>query len=315
MQLSSLLGNEELKKRLTADLRGGRLSHCYLLSGPEGSGKHTLARLLAAAMECTQPDAPCLCCAQCRKVLEGVHPDVVTMDDEKKKTVGVDLARQARAELYIRPGEGRRKIYIFPRAQDLTPQAQNALLKVLEEPPEYGAFLLLAERAEAMLPTVRSRCVELHLLPVSEKEALPLLREKFPDKDDAALRRALRLSEGRIGKALHALQEDEKPDPLALELCEAYARQDALRLTQTLLQLERRKREQLLPILRQVRATLAQALAKKCGAAQTEETPFVSARTTADLTKACHALEEAIRAAEANGGVGHVCGFLAVTLR
>ncbi len=315
MRFSSLLGNEELKKRLTADLRGGRLSHCYLISGPEGSGKHTLARLLAAAMECTESDAPGLRCTQCRKVLENVHPDVVTVDDDKKKTVSVDLARQARAELYIRPGEGKRKIYVFPRAQDLTPQAQNALLKVLEEPPEYGAFLLLADHAEAMLPTVRSRCVELPLLPVPEKEALPYLRELFPGKDDAELRRALRRGEGWIGQAQRILREDEKPDPLAGELCEAYAKQDALALTQTLMKLERRKREQLLPILRQVRGTVAEALAHRCGAPQTEETPFVSARTTADLTKACRSLEEAIRAAEANAGVGHVCGYLAVTLR
>ena len=315
MSLASLLGNEELKKRLTADLRGGRLSHCYLLSGPAGSGKRTLARLLAAGMECTESNAPCLSCPQCRKVLDGVHPDVVTVDDEEHKTVSVKLARQAREDLYVRPGEGKRKIYVFPRAQDLTPEAQNALLKALEEPPEYGAFLLLADRAEAMLQTVRSRCVELPLQPVSEAEALPLLREKFPEKDDAALRRALRRGEGWIGRTLDVLREDEKPDPLAQELCEAYAKQDALALTQTLMKLERRKREQFIPVLRQVRGTLAEALAQKCGAPQKEEIPFAFARTTADLSKACRYLEEAIRAAEANGGVGHVCGYLAVTLR
>ena len=268
MSLSGLLGNAELKKRLSADIRGGRLSHCYLLSGPEGSGKHVLARLLAAAMECTSPDAPCLRCEQCRKVLENVHPDVITMEEEDKdkKSVSVKLARRAREELYIRPGEGKRKIYLFPRAQDMTPQAQNALLKVLEEPPAYGAFFLLADRAEAMLTTVRSRCVELQLLPVQEAEALPLLRKTFPDKDDAALRRALRLGGGWIGQAEKLLREDVKSDPLAEELCESFAKQDKLALTQTLCKLERRKREQMLPVLRQARETLAEALARKSGA-------------------------------------------------
>ncbi|MBR2366067.1 MAG: DNA polymerase III subunit [Oscillospiraceae bacterium] len=314
MSLSTLLGNEELKKRLTADLRAGRLSHCYLLSGPEGSGKHTLARLLAAAMECTASEPPCLCCGPCRKVLDGVHPDVAEVDDDTKKTVSVELARRARTELYVRPGEGKRKVYLFPRAQDLTPQAQNALLKVLEEPPEYGAFILLSDRAEAMLPTVRSRCVELALQPVSERDALPFLRERFPEKDDAALRRALRIGEGWIGRVQKILREEEKPDPLAEELLDAYAGQDALALTQALFKLERRKREQMLPVLRQVRETLIAALAQRSGR-QTEETPFASARTTAELSDACRLLSEAIHAAESNAGVGHVCGYLAVTLR
>ena len=318
MSLSSLLGNEELKKRLSADIRNGRLSHCYLLSGPEGSGKHVLARLLAAAMQCAQADAPCLHCEQCRKVLENVHPDVITMEEEDrtKKTVSVKLARQAREELYIRPGEGKRKIYIFPRAQDMTPQAQNALLKVLEEPPAYGAFLLLADRAEAMLPTVRSRCVELQLLPVPEREALPLLGKRFPDRDDAALRRALRLGGGWLGQAEKLLQEDGKSDPLAETLYESFLRQDELVLTQTLCKLERRKRDQLLPVLRQTRKILAEALARRSGApSETEETSLASRRTAAELMRACRVLQEAIRAAETNVGVGHVCGFLTVMLR
>ena len=89
MGFETLLGNEALKQRLSAALAKGQLSHCYLLSGPEGSGKHTLAKLLAAAMQCTQPQKPCFHCAQCRKVLDGMHPDVITVDEPDKKSISV----------------------------------------------------------------------------------------------------------------------------------------------------------------------------------------------------------------------------------
>ena len=168
MGFGALLGNEQLKENLSAARRKGRMSHFYLLSGPQGSGKHTLASLIAAAMLCEAPDGPCGVCQHCRKVLSGSHPDYITIDDPSKKTVPVDLIRQARADIFVRPNEGSKKIYLFPRAQDMGIPGQNALLKVLEEPPSYGVFLLLTDNPEKLLPTVRSRCVELKLRALPE---------------------------------------------------------------------------------------------------------------------------------------------------
>ena len=176
MNFGTLLGNDTLKQRLAAVLSGGKLHHSYLLCGPVGSGKHTLAQLLCAAMECTAPQKPCLRCPQCHKVLHGTHPDIITVDDPEKKQLPVKLIRETCADLYIRPNEGTKKIYLIPRAQDLNPQGQNALLKCMEEPPEYGVFLLLTDNAERLLPTVRSRCVELRLQPLPESVLLPALR-------------------------------------------------------------------------------------------------------------------------------------------
>ena len=163
MGFETLLGNDQLKENLHAARRKNRLSHFYLLSGPRGAGKHTLADLIAAAMLCKEPDGPCGVCRSCRKVLSHNHPDYITIDDPTKKTVPVDLIREARADIFVRPNEGDKKIYLFPRAQDMGIPGQNALLKVLEEPPAYGVFLLLTDNPEKLLPTVRSRCVELKL--------------------------------------------------------------------------------------------------------------------------------------------------------
>ena len=157
MGFETLLGNERLKENLTGSLGRGRVSHFYLISGPEGSGKHTLAKLLSAALMCENNNRPCLKCAACRKVMEDLHPDCITVTDPEHKAVPVKQVRQVRDDMFIRPNEGIRKIYIFP--QELGVEGQNALLKILEEPPSYGAYLLLTDNPEQLLPTVRSRCV------------------------------------------------------------------------------------------------------------------------------------------------------------
>ena len=149
MGFETLLGNSRLKENLTGAIRQGRISHFYLISGPLGSGKKTLARLLAAAMQCTAGEKPCGVCKDCRKALQNTHPDVIWVEDPEHKTVSVRIVRQMRESIFIRPNEGQRKIYIFP--QELGPEGQNALLKVLEEPPAYGAFLLLTDNVSRNL--------------------------------------------------------------------------------------------------------------------------------------------------------------------
>ncbi len=318
MDFGGFLGNDSLKSRLTAALAAGKTSHSYLLSGPRGSGKRTLARVLAAALQCTSGGVkPCRQCAQCRKVLADAHPDVVVVDDLEKKTVGVDLSRWTKTDLYIRPNEGRKKIYLFPRAQDMNGPAQNALLKVMEEPPEYGVFLLLADRAESLLPTVRSRCVELALSPVGEAEALELLRRENPDAGEDALRQAFLRGGGFVGAALELLRLDGVRDERAESIAAAYAVGDRLTLTGTLCKMEKLKREQLLPILQQTQALVAEALSAKArrgqagGAAQ-----LLAEKKTAERLLAVYKdLQRAMDAANANVGVGHVCGFLASRLR
>ena len=159
MAFEQLLGNQRIKENLNTSLAKGRISHFYLLCGPAGSGRHTLAKLLAAAILCQDSQKPCLGCGPCRKIMNGTHPDFITIDDPEHKNVAVKLIRAFREDVYIRPNESEHKIYLFP--QDLGLEGQNALLKTLEEPPKYGVFILLTDNPEKLLPTVRSRWVEL----------------------------------------------------------------------------------------------------------------------------------------------------------
>lgn len=169
MELSALAGNERIKERLFhAEQRG--LSHAYIISGPAGSGRHTLAAALAAAMLCTgRGEKPCGRCVPCQKVIKKIHPDLsVITGPGEGKPITVDQVRALRSDAYIRPNEGERKVYLLERADQMNSAAQNAMLKLLEEGPPYAAFLLLADNAGGLLQTVRSRCEELALTAASK---------------------------------------------------------------------------------------------------------------------------------------------------
>ena len=166
MPLSTLKGNHSLKEQLLPRLSGGVLGHALTLSGPAGSGKHTLAAILSRAMVCSGTGTkPCGDCPACRKALAGIHPDIITVAPlEEGKQITVDQVRQMRADAHIRPNEAPRKVYVIEQADQLRSEAQNAMLKLLGEGPAYAAFLLIAENPGGLLATVRSRCETLSLI-------------------------------------------------------------------------------------------------------------------------------------------------------
>ena len=316
MGFDALVGNEQLKSDLSAARRKGKMAHFYLISGPRGSGKHTLADLLAAAMLCQEPDAPCGVCKTCRKVLGHIHPDDITIDDPEKKTVPVDLIRQARADIYIRPNEGARKIYRFPRAQDMGIPGQNALLKVLEEPPEYGVFLLLTDNPDKLLPTIRSRCVELKLRPLTPDQLRPVLQREFPEADAEDIAAAVMRSGGYLGQAKELLSGAGYSEQTEI-FAAAYAQRNVLQLLQTLVPMEKWKRDALIPVLTEWLEVLEQALVIRSGlpGGAKLSAQIAGGRSSAELMRAVEALKKAIDYARGNVSCAAVCAWLQWQLR
>ncbi len=315
MEFAGFLGNAELKRRLSASFEAGRTSHCYLLCGPGGSGKRTLAKLLAQALQCTERETPCGRCAQCRKVLTDSHPDVIRVDDPEKKTVYVDLIRRLQADAYIRPNEGRHKVYVIPRAQNMNESAQNALLKLIEEPPSYAVFLLLTDNADKLLPTVRSRCAVLRLEPVPRAAAMTWLAAQCPGKSQDALAAAYVRSGGYLGQARDMLA-GELTQPQTAQFAEAFAAHDGFSMIQLLCAMEKLPRDRLLEILLQWKQLLTDALTVRAGLPGGELAMAMGqGRTARDLAAAAETVQKAMDACNANIGTGHICGWLAAELR
>ena len=317
MSFDSLLGNRRIKENLSRSMASGHISHFYLISGPQGSGRRTLAKLLAAAILCQGRSKPCLSCNPCRKVMEGLHPDFITVDDPEKKTVSVELIRQARADMYVQPNEADHKIYLFPRAQDMRAEAQNALLKILEEPPKYGVFILLTDNPERLLPTVRSRCTELSLSPLDENTLRAALKQEFPSAPEEDLSAAIARSGGFLGQAKEELTQGVQTAPQTVEFSAAFACRDTLALAKLLASMEKQKRDQLIPILQQWLQLLENSLACRSGmpAVSAAARDIGARRSPKDLMSAIDALQKAIEYAQGNISPSAVCGWLSWELR
>lgn len=317
MGFEALLGNDRLKQNLTGAFARNRISHFYLISGPEGSGKHTLANLLAAAALCSESQKPCGHCSHCRKVLAGTHPDYILVDDPEKKNIPVDLIRSARADIYIQPNEADRKVYMIPRAHDMLPPSQNALLKILEEPPAYGVFILLADNPEKMLPTIRSRCVELTMTALPESDLRQALEREYPQAEPEQLSGAIIRSGGYLGQAKQIMEASEDTTQTTIAFLKSYAQADAMGLMQVLTAMEKWKREPLTQELERWLQALANALTARSGIAPTQPMAAqISAnRSAKDLTHAIDALRKCLEYAQCNVSVGAICGYLLWELR
>lgn len=296
MGLELLAGNETLKRRLTARFDADEPGHAYLISGPEGSGRHTLAGLLAAAMVCAgKARRPCLDCPACRKAMGGIHPDIVCIAPEKEGgELSVEQIRRMRADAYVRPNEARRKVYLIERADRMNASGQNAMLKVLEDGPEYAVFLLIAENPGALLPTVRSRCEALTLFPVSEEEARRWLRARYPDLPEERLSRAARDAQGLLGRAAALLDGgQEQEDELAEQVIRLWLDGKEPELAELCIGMERWERTRF--------AALLDAVTRRLRGRQEDPTRVL---------RLAALLDELRQAAAVNTGVGHLAGWL-----
>ena len=207
-----LLGNEETKRRIGRAIEAQTIPHAFLIGGPSGSGKSTLAMEIAAAMNCqmaeTEEALPCGRCNNCRRIYDGNYPDVKILAKKKDKaTLGVDLVKDFREDMFLSSTESEHKIYIIDDAESMTPEAQNALLKVLEEPPSSVIILLLAKECDRILTTIKSRA---QYIPMSrfddEALAVQLLSTSAEARamkatDSARFKGLIMSADGRLGLA------------------------------------------------------------------------------------------------------------------
>ncbi len=256
-----LAGNARIVRAIRA-AGGDNPFHAYIISGPDGSGKRLAARELSSALVCTADVAlrPCGECLACRKVSHATHPDVRILEAEGKESFLVGQSRELRAEAARLPNEGRHKVFILPDAGYMNEAASNALLKVLEEPPEYAVMVLLCENAASLPQTVRSRCVELRMRPVEEAEGLAVLKPRFPDLSQAQLAAALKKAGGLIGIAEDALLGRDRSDDVAREAARAIFAKDEFALLSALMSLERAGKEEIRAQLASLAGILGRAL-------------------------------------------------------
>jgi len=208
MRFSDIKGQDAIKEHLSKAVTGQKVSHAYMIQGEQNAGKMTLARAFAANLLCenrTDGDA-CEECLPCKKVADGNHPDVLYVTHEKNDITVDDIRSQINGTVDIRPYESTYKIYIIDDAERMNIQAQNALLKTLEEPPAYVVILLLATNQDRFLPTILSRCVKLHLVPVEDEIIEKDLIKRYQLADYQA-RMYASFAQGNYGKAM-ALAED-----------------------------------------------------------------------------------------------------------
>lgn len=213
--------NEKEKAALFAEINRGIISHAYIVEGAPGVGKRSFAAAAAKAILCTGKDKPCGICSACRKCDEGNHPDLHLFSPEGS-SFKVDLVRDIKKGVILSPGEGDRSVYILHSAQAMTASAQNALLKVFEEPPPGTVFFLLTEKKEALLPTVRSRGRMIRLSAAEDGTVEAFLKERFPKADQTSIAEAVRIAEGSLGKGEAVLKKEGKTErDAALKLCDS----------------------------------------------------------------------------------------------
>lgn len=200
-----LAGNDRVRAAVSAAVAEKRIPHAILLEGDRGTGRHTLARFLSESAVCGGENPPCGDCRGCHLAQTGAHPDItVTAPEDGKKNITVAQIRALRSEAYVKPHMAIRRVFVIDRADSMNEQAQNALLKVLEEPPGDIIFILIAESAAALLDTIISRCTVLSLVPPEMPEALEYLK-KNSSYGGERIKEALDSTGGNIGAALETL--------------------------------------------------------------------------------------------------------------
>ncbi len=315
MNFSGFYGNARAKEYLSAAFARASLPHALLLTGERGIGKHTLALIIAKALLCSGDNVPCDKCTSCSKAANGSHPDIIELgrgDDSVK----VDEIRALRRDALLRPNDGERKVYIINHAETLTAAAQDALLKILEEPPHFTFFILLCYNYNDLLPTVLSRVAHIALSPISDSEMRTLIREKNPAISETELN-SLVSSCGGICSFLSD-SANEKALAFAEEIASALSKKDELLIFKSISSAEKQKRDGLIHICNELLILLRDACALRSNALCpliSRSDPTIARSLTASfsadvLSRMSNCVIEAKKALLQNVGITHITGSL-----
>ncbi len=298
--------NTNEKAALLTEINRGIISHAYIIEGAAGVGKKAFALDIARAVLCTGEKKPCGVCPSCRKCSEGNHPDlhIYAPDGNSFK---VDLVREIKHSVTLTPGEGDRAVYILKDAHAMTAAAQNALLKVFEEPPLGTVFFLLTEKREALLPTVRSRGRGVRLSAAEDGQVYRYLKAQFPKADEKALQDAVRMAEGAYGRAEAIMKKEGRTErEAALKLCDSLFSFTSRYGLYTAFLGQARKRESLVQIIDHLTVAARDVLCAKlnCGAStllpQERASAYAAENTGAALYEIFEALLECARSLRRN---------------
>ncbi|HAL03248.1 MAG TPA: DNA polymerase III subunit delta' [Lachnospiraceae bacterium] len=216
-----IVGQEMIKEQLQGAIANNKVSHAYIINGENRSGKEFIAKIFAQTLLCEKGEIePCCECPSCQKAMSGNHHDIIFVSHEKPNTIGVDDIRDGINDtVFIKPYSSNYKIYIIQEAEKMTPQAQNALLKTIEEPPEYAVFILLCNSIDMILPTILSRCVVLNMKPVKDEQMREYLMKDMMVPDYRA-EICVAFARGNVGRARSLASSEDfdkiRTDALAL---------------------------------------------------------------------------------------------------
>ena len=210
MSFKDIIGQEQIVGHMKSAIRDGKVSHAYIIAGEKGSGKKLLANTFAMAIQCEEGGTePCGQCRSCKQILSGNNPDVRYLTHEKPNVISVDEIRvQLNSDIVIKPYARAKKIYIIDEAEKMNVQAQNAMLKTIEEPPEYAVIMLLVTNPGLLLQTILSRCISLNIRAVERSKISKLLTEKYGASEYMA-DLAAGFSDGVVGKAIEFASSDD----------------------------------------------------------------------------------------------------------
>ncbi len=316
-EIERFYGNQTAQQFLSKISEENRVGHAYLIYGEDGLGKKAFAKRFAQTILCKGFPKPCFCCPPCKKIAQGIHPDVTwLLGGEGKNSIHIEQIRRLRADCQIKPNESEKKVYIITNVQNMTDGAYNAFLKTLEEPPSHAVFLLTAPNIDRLPPTIVSRGVPIQLFPLSEEEIRAALAKRFPDLPESLREAAAAASEGNLGQAQKILEDEDflKMQKTAEEFCILASQGKEYELMKLLFPMEKDK-VKLGLLLKQAQLLFRGVLLERCGM-ETSGTghSFGGQMTQKQLQEIILFLQQMRMKLETNANPSLLCAYLCAGL-